>query len=237
VANDEDKPFTVNTDMMQLKDMSHQLRGSGPGGEDTVPRQVKEYVTSDNTLTGNDAWWNIPKKPVLPKGCANSAGKNPDGKKCDKDGECTSGYCKGNLFVGCLGTCTRKKKEGEGCNRLTGNDAECVHKCICGTCTNSAGKNPDGKKCDKGGECTSGYCKGGFFGFGCMGICTRKETKGNEGARCTNDAKCQHKCTCGTCTNSRGKLGNGKKCDWKSQCSSNTCGRWWQGAGCYAKCR
>merc|ERR1711865_946548 len=54
VANDEDKPFTVNTDMTQLKEMSHQLRGSGPGDEDTVPRQVTEYATSDNTLTDND---------------------------------------------------------------------------------------------------------------------------------------------------------------------------------------
>merc|ERR1711865_1127936 len=179
--------------------------------------------------------------------CTNSAGKLSDGKKCDWKSECSSNKC-GEWWqgAGCYARCktkkpvlpTKKGKEGESCaNRQD----KCEHKCTCGTCTNSAGKLSDGKKCDKREECDSNKCGEWWQGAGCYAKCKPKKpvlpTKGKEGKACTNDAKCEHKCTCGTCTNSAGKLPNGKKCDWKSECSSNTCGRWWQGAGCYAKCR
>merc|ERR1711865_1054852 len=166
------------------------------------------------------------------RACTNAAGKNRDGKNCDNDGECASGYCSGVLPTGCFGTCKKKKKEGQGCDKVLGDDAECVHACTCGACTNSAGKNRDGKSCDKDRQCASGYCKGNI-GFLCTGRCTRKK---REGEGCSgglgNDAQCIHKCTCGACTNSSGRKPYGK-CNTKRQCRSNRCGKWWQPAfGC-----
>merc|ERR1711957_1045172 len=95
-----------------------------------------------------------------------------NGQKCDNDGECTSRYCKGSTTFGCLGTCTRRQREGEGCNSWTGNDAECVYKCTCGTCTNWRGKHPNGKACDWKSECNSNRC-GHWWqaAVGCVGRC------------------------------------------------------------------
>ena len=54
--------------------------------------------------------------------CTDSTRKHANGQKCDGNGECTSGYCKGNFVTGCLGTCERKRKQGESCNAITGDD-------------------------------------------------------------------------------------------------------------------
>ena len=118
--------------------------------------------------------------------CAEN-GKVPDGNHCEKDGECASdSSCdcpEGFLGLGscllCSGIC--KKKEGPGGRCQLDDNDECkFDNCLCGACTNSAGKHGNGLDCDSDGECTSGYCKGST-GVGCFGTCERKR---NEGESC-----------------------------------------------------
>jgi len=209
--------------------------GIGVGCLGTCTRKKNEGE-SCNTFHGNDAEC---VGDCTCGACTNNAGKNRNGKGCDNDGECTSGYCKGSgIGLGCSGTCTRKRNEGESCNALTGNDAECVYACKCGACTNYYGKNRNGKDCDNDGECTSGYCKGSGVGWGCSGTCTRKRNEGESCNRWTgNDAECVYYCKCGTCTGWRGKLHNGRSCDTDGECYSNDCGPWYAPAvGCVGTC-
>lgn len=152
-----------------------------------------------------------------------------NGKTCQADNQCSSGFCKGKSLAHCNGVCKHKVADGLGCWK--NNSGYCIKracksgKSLCGKCGNSGLAN--GKTCEKDSNCASGFCKGGVLGQ-CKGECKWKvadnwncwkNSAGNCIARgCTSGAA-----FCGKCGGSSVKRNDGAKCRANSNCKSGFC--------------
>ena len=169
------------------------------------------------------------------------------GDDCDKDSQCTSGWCSG-------GKCKAKAKVGEKCG-ASGDDDTCEsgscgqhadddYRCcsksgLLGTVSDWCLDLKTGDDCDKDSQCTSGWCSGGK--------CKAKAKVGEKCGASGDDDTCESG-SCGQhadddyrCCSKSGLLGTvsdwcldlktGDDCDKDSQCTSG----WCSGGKCKAK--
>jgi len=175
--------------------------------------------------------------------CAEVSSKRlRDDKKCVFDGHCASGWCQGRVTINCEGSCKPKRRSLDSayCDLLGCLGSSCVsNKEVCGKCTKSNKKVPDGYKCSVTEDCESGYCEGSVT-IGCNGRCRAKRKPGTPawcfGPVCKSGSCETNKEICGTCANGSKKVSNDKKCSFDKECDSGYCSGWWT-PGCAGRCK
>lgn len=161
------------------------------------------------------------------KVCGNTDLAN--GKTCQADNQCASGFCKGKNLANCNGVCKWKVADNLSCWKNGAN--VCIKrgcttgKALCGLCGDTNRAN--GKTCEKDSNCASGYCRGGVLGS-CTGVCKWKVADNlgcwKDGAGNCIDRACQSGVGfCGLCGGSSVKRDDGAKCKANDNCKSGFC--------------
>merc|ERR1712228_707993 len=159
--------------------------------------------------------------------CTDANKKIPNGGKCATKNDCQSGWCEGDVVVGCKGICRAKRKNGQ--RAWHGNTGAWSESCEsgkeqCGTCVSShQGTLPNGAYCSGYAQCQSGWCEGDVV-TSCRGKCQRKRNNGEAPWKGWQRSCVSGKEQCGTCVASYTySLPNGKSCSGYDQCQSGWC--------------
>merc|ERR1712228_580556 len=174
--------------------------------------------------------------------CTDANKKIPNGGKCATKNDCQSGWCEGDVVVGCKGICRAKRKNGQ--RAWHGNTGAWSESCEsgkeqCGTCVGSYTYSlPNGKSCSGYDQCQSGWCEGHVV-TGCRGKCQRKRNNGESAWHGWQRSCVSGREQCGSCTSGHRDLPSGHRCSKNANCRSNWCGcgSWWcTSVNCNGRC-
>lgn len=139
------------------------------------------------------------------------------GEYCTKDNECETNRCKNTNYL------TPLSKQ---CTGLQGGPCNTSSDCTTFACAKSkCSTGLTGADCDGNGDCRSSRCDGGK----CLAKLGSRSTC-NEYSDCLSN-----KCLAGQCTQNNGKVANGGKCYYGSNCDSGRCEGYSVIGTCYSR--